>query len=166
MTGVIRAATIADTGQINHIANWYIENTVANFETEPWSIKKRTEWVARFCRTGSPYHLLVTVQDGAVVGFACNTRFKPKTGYDSSTETTVYIARGMTLGGRGEALYRALLERVGKQRFHRAYAVIALPNAPSIRLHEKLGFRLVGTLDEVGKKFGRFHDTGIYQKKL
>ncbi len=166
MTEIIRAATIGDAGSINHIANWYIENTIANFETEPWPIQKRTEWVARFCQADSPYHLLVSIQDERVVGFACNTRYKPKTGYDSSTETTVYIAPRMTLGGRGEALYRALLGRVGQQRFHRAYAVIALPNEPSIRLHEKLGFQLAGTLDEVGKKFGKFHDTGIYQKKF
>ncbi len=166
MTEIIRAATIGDAGSINHIANWYIENTIANFETRAWPVEQRSEWISQFCQAGSPYHLLVSVQDEQVVGFACNTRYKPKQGYNWSTETTVYIAHEMTSGGCGEALYRALLDRVGQQSFHRAYAVIALPNAPSIKLHEKLGFQQVGILHEVGKKFGKFHDTGIYQKKL
>ena len=166
MTGIIRAATIKDAEQINHIANWYIENTIINFDTTPWSIERRTDWVGQFCQKDSPYNILVYEQDDSVIGFTCNTLFKPKTSYDSSTETTVYIAHHIKSGGRGELLYRSLLDLIGKRHFHRAYAVITLPNTPSIKLHEKLGFRMVGMLDEVGKKFGKYHDARIYQKKF
>lgn len=166
MTGAIRAATVKDVEQINDIANWYIENTTINFDTTPWSIEKRTDWINQFCRADSPYHILVYERDENIIGFACNTLFRPKAAYNSSTETTVYIAHGIESRGRGGKLYRCLLDLVRERQFHRAYAVITLPNAPSIRLHEKLGFTSVGVFDEAGKKFGKFHNVGIYQKKF
>ncbi len=166
MDTTIRPAKISDAEQVNHIANWYIKNTVANFETAPWSVTERVAWLERFCRAGSPHRMLVSLHDDAVTGFACNTRFKPKSGYDKSTETTVYVTPGMTSKGIGEMLYRYLLEVVRQRHFHRAYAIISLPNLPSVRLHEKFGFHLIGVLDETGEKFGKFHDAGIYQKKF
>jgi L-amino acid N-acyltransferase YncA len=50
--------------------------------------------------------------------------------------------------------------------FHTALALIALPNAPSVRLHERAGFALVGTLREVGDKQDRMIDVGVYQRML
>ncbi len=39
-------------------------------------------------------------------------------------------------------------------------------NAPSIRLHEALGFRKTSTLDSVGFKFGRWVDAIVLQRPL
>ena len=167
MPGEIRAVTINDAQRINEIANWYIENSVINFDTTPWSIEKRYEWIENFIDPANPYHLLVydDIEEG-VIGFANNTDFRPKAAYSSSTETTVYIDHDIKSNGRGEMLYHSLLDKVKVEKFHRAYAVIALPNAPSIKLHEKLGFHLVCTFSEVGMKFGKYHDGTIYEKKL
>ena len=163
---VIRTSKEDDAFAINGIANWYIENTAVNFDTEAWSLEKRSEWVRSFNRSGEPWHLLVAVEDVALVGFACNTRFRPKAAYSSTTETTVYIANDSHSRGYGGALYTALIERIGKEDFHRALGVITLPNPASIALHEKMGFRQVGLFDEVGTKFGQYHTVAIYQKDL
>ena len=71
-------------------------------------------------------------------------------------------------GGRGVGteLYRALLEAVAAAGFHRAYAIVTMPNDASVALHEKLGFRQLGVLDEVGFKAGEFHSTMLLEKKL
>ena len=161
----IREATLDDAEDINRIANWYIENTAINFDIEPWPLEKRREWVTEFIQADSPYHLLVGESNG-VIGFACNTRFRPKAAYNSATETTVYIDHSIESQGRGGKLYEALLERVVKSQFHRAYAVITLPNPVSIALHERLGYTQVGVFDEIGNKFGGFHTVTIYEKKL
>ncbi len=49
------------------------------------------------------------------------------------------------------------MDLIAEQDIHRAYGFITLPNLASIDLHQRLGFRLVGKFDEVGKKFGKYH---------
>jgi phosphinothricin acetyltransferase len=49
---------------------------------------------------------------------------------------------------------------------HIALAVVAQPNPASVALHERLGFELVGTFGEVGRKFDRWIDTRWYQLRL
>ena len=44
-----------------------------------------------------------------------------------------------------------------------AVAVIALPNDASVALHESLGFRHVGTLHSVARKFDEWHDEGFWE---
>lgn len=160
----IRNATVDDTNAINEIANWYIENSAVNFDTESWSLDKRREWVVSFNQEETPYKILVGENDGEIIGFACNTRFKPKGAYNTSTESTVYIAHHVKSEGRGEKLYSALLELIAEENIHRAYAFITLPNDPSVALHERLGFKRIGVFDEIGKKFGKYHDGVMYQK--
>jgi phosphinothricin acetyltransferase len=46
------------------------------------------------------------------------------------------------------------------QGFHTAFVGIALPNDKSVGLHEAMGFSHLGTYQEVGFKFGRWHDVG------
>ncbi len=162
----IRHSLSADAQAINKIANWYIANTAVNFDTEPWSLQKRRDWIETFNTESCPYRLLVGECDGGIIGFCCNTRFRPKAAYQTSTETTVYIANGIESSGRGKLLYETLLNQVKKEAFHRAYAVITLPNPVSIRLHENLGFTLVGTFDEIGCKFDRYHNVAMYQMVL
>ena len=43
---------------------------------------------------------------------------------------------------------------------------IALPNAPSVRLHEAMGFKPVGVFPQAGHKFGRWHDVGFWTMPL
>ncbi len=162
----IRDATIEDTGALNDISNWYIENTAIHFDNEIWSLEKRRKWIESFNQPGSPYKMLVGESDGKIIGFSNNTVFRPRAAYNPSTETTVYIAHDVESRGRGGKLYAALLDLVARENFHRAYAVITLPNPASVALHQRLGFKRVGILDEVGKKFGQFHDAAMYQKKF
>lgn len=166
MQTVIRPAGTRDAAAINEIANRYIEHTTVNFDTQPWSLEKRRAWIESFNSAQAPYHLLVADSDGQIAGFCCNTRFRPKAAYDRSTETTVYVDPAMTSRGCGENLYRGLLERIAETDLHRAFAIITLPNAVSLRLHEKLGFTECGMLDEAGWKFNGYHSISIYALKL
>ena len=68
--------------------------------------------------------------------------------------------------GLGRALYARLLDRMRADGVHTVVAVIALPNAASVALHETVGFRHVGTLTEVGHKFGRWIDTAWFELRL
>ena len=81
-------------------------------------------------------------------------------------ETSVYCLDGETGRGLGRALVGALLEALTQERVHRAFALITLPNEPSERLIERMGFSLVGILPEAGRKFDQFWDVAIWQRPI
>jgi phosphinothricin acetyltransferase len=103
---------------------------------------------------------------GEVLGYAYSSVFRARAAYDTTVETTVYVDRSAHRGGMGTALYADLFARLAREDVHRAIACIALPNDPSVALHERLGFRNLGSLEEVGRKFGKYWDIGWYQKSL
>ncbi|MDJ0953795.1 MAG: GNAT family N-acetyltransferase [Acidimicrobiia bacterium] len=165
MEVAIRHAAEADLEAINAIYNSYIVGRHTSFDREPWPLAARRRWFAKYAATGR-YQVVVAVADGDVVGFASSSPFRDKAGYDTSVETTVVLeeeATGLGLGGR---LLAALLHRLVSEQIHRAYALIALPNEASIQLHERFGYRTVGTLDEVGHKLDGFHSVLIMERDM
>ncbi len=160
---MIRSATPDDAARIAAIYNHYVANTVISFEEEAVS---ESEMKARIARGLAAGPWLVAEVDGAVVGYAYAAPWSARTGYRNSVETTVYVALSHAGKGLGSELYRALIERLKSQGFHCALAVIALPNPGSVALHEKLGFRKVGELMEVGFKLGRWVNVGYWQLLL
>lgn len=81
-------------------------------------------------------------------------------------ETSVYLSPDAVGAGLGRLVYTQLLALLRVEDMHRAVAVIALPNPASVALHEALGFEVVGTFNEVGRKFDRWVDTRWYQQCL
>ena len=167
---IIRPGTIDDCRDINEIYNWYIKNTTITFDVESWDLSKRQAWLEQFLDEHSCYFLNVAEQDSITLGFAFNSHFRPKAAYDTSTEVTIYtnptLSEESRPAGLGTLLYSALFENINQTSLHRAYAAIGLPNDVSIALHQKFGFNHVGTLTEVGTKFGDRVDVAWYEKAL
>lgn len=162
----IRTAVDADLSTLVDIYNHFVENTPVTFHTQPFTAPERIAWFTSFSEDG-PYRLLVAEQDGKPVGYASSTQFKARAAYDSSVETTIYLHPDVTGQGIGRALYGELLDRlVADERLHRAYGGVALPNPASVALHERLGFRQVGTYHEVGYKFDKYWDVAWFEKNL
>jgi phosphinothricin acetyltransferase len=105
------------------------------------------------------------LDEGRVLGYAYASKWRARPGYRHAVESSVYVDHGQRGRGLGLALYRALLARL-EGRFHAIIGGIALPNAASIALHERLGFRQVACFPEVGHKFGAWVDVGYWQLTL
>ncbi len=162
----IRPARVDDVPALTALYNHYIETTPATFDLKPWTIeRRRDEWFSRYAETG-PYRLFVAQQGERIVGMSYSGPWNPKAAYDTSVETSVYCLDGETGHGLGRALVGALLEALAQERVHRAFALITLPNEPSERLIERMGFSLVGILPEAGRKFGQFWDVAIWQRAI
>jgi phosphinothricin acetyltransferase len=101
-----------------------------------------------------------------VIGYASSSRFRTKAAYDTSVETSVYLAPDAVGRGVGSLLYEKLFKALEGEDAHRAYAGIALPNPASIGLHERFGFKRAGHFTEQGRKFGRYWDVAWYEKPL
>jgi phosphinothricin acetyltransferase len=156
----VRPATEDDLPAVCAIINHYIENSFVNFRTEAQGVD---EWRDDWRRLHSRFPWLVAT-DGRVVGVAYAAPFHGRAAYQWTVEATVYVDASMQRQGVGDALYTELLTRLPQLGFHSVVAVIALPNEPSVALHERHGFVPAGRLVEAGYKLGAWHDVGFWQR--
>ena len=162
---IVRLAEPGDLEAVNEIYNAYVETTSVTFDTKAWTLEERRQWFERFGPNGR-CRLLVAERGGLVLGYAGTIPFRPKAAYETSVETTIYLRDDARGGGLGVRLYEALFDSLEGEDIHRLLAGITLPNPASIRLHEGMGFRLVGTFSEVGRKLGRYWDVAWYERAL
>lgn len=161
----MRPATESDLEAINEIYNHYVTETHVTFDIDPVTMEARREWFEHYDDHGS-HRLLVAVADEAVIGYATSSRFRPKPGYSTSVETSVYLAPDAVGRGAGSRLYEELFRSIEGEDLHRALAGIALPNPASIALHERFGFKRVALFTEQGRKFDRYWDVAWFEKPL
>ena len=162
---IIRPASLADLPALTEIYNYYVQNSDATFDIEPFMPEQRCGWF-RDHSDSHRYRTLVAEQNGGkILGYAASGRFRSKEGYQTTVEVTVYCSPGATGKGIGAALYRELFRVLAGEDVHRAVAGIAQPNPASNALHERFGFTRVGTFTQVGRKFGRYIDV-LWMEKV
>jgi phosphinothricin acetyltransferase len=161
----IRAANKGDAPRLTEIYNHYVIHTPVTFDVDPYTVERRAAWFEQFGPRGR-YRLLVAEDDSGVTGYAGTTRFRPKSAYETTVETTVYCAPGAVGKGIGGALYSALLEALAGEDIHRVVAGYVLPNPASAALHARLRFQPVGVFRENGRKFGRYWDVAWVDRLL
>lgn len=156
----IRNVKPEDAAQIAEIYNYYIQNTHQTFETEPLSADEMRERIAEITED---YPYVVAEEDGEIFGYALATQFKMRQAYEYSAEVSIYVKAESKQKGIGTQLYDRLFEELRHTDIHAIIAGISLPNDPSIRFHEKLGFEKVAHFREVGYKLGRWVDVGYWE---
>ncbi|MGV9889803.1 N-acetyltransferase family protein [Streptomyces sp. NPDC003395] len=163
----VRPGVEADLEALTDLYNHYVRETPITFDTAVFTPEERRPWLLSHPEDG-PYRLKVAADADTqeILGYATSSPYRAKPAYSTSVETTVYVAPGAGGRGVGTLLYEALFAALAGEDLHRAYAGIAQPNEPSVRLHERFGFRHVGTYREVGRKFGRWWDVAWYEKEL
>jgi phosphinothricin acetyltransferase len=163
----VRPGVEGDLEALTALYNHYVSETTITFDTAIFTPEERRPWLLSHPEDG-PHRLMVATEPDTqeVLGYATSSPFRMKPAYATSVETTVYVAPGTGRRGVGTLLYTALFEALSGEDVHRAYAGIVPPNEASTRLHERFGFRHVGTYREVGRKFGRYLDVAWYEKPL
>lgn len=167
---IIRPARSEDFTAIAAITNHYITTTSIHFGYEPVTVDElRSAWKHSVER----YPWLVAEQavpgdpgQGPVVGYAKAGLWRERAAYAWTTEVGLYVAVDARGHGVGTGLYDELLRELELRGFRSAVAGITLPNAGSVRLHEKFGFVRVGTFEDAGWKLGAWHAVEWWQKRL
>jgi phosphinothricin acetyltransferase len=162
---IIRPIEDRDLPALLAIYNHYVLNTPITFDIEPKTLDNRRQWFAGFARSGR-FRCFVAERKGQAVGWAASGRFKERAAYDTSVELGIYLAPDAHRQGLGRCLYQTLIDALQGEDVHRLYGGITLPNAASVALHEAMGFRRIGVQNEVGRKFGKFWDVGLYERLL
>ena len=160
----VRTAGPHDASAIARIYNHYIAESVSTFEVDAVSADDMRGRIEELQSKSMPW--LVAERDANFVGYAYAGFWHARPAYRFSTEVTVYLDQAATGHGIGSALYERLLEIVRDAGFHVAIGGISLPNAASVALHEKLGFKQVAHYEQTGFKFDRWIDVGYWQRFL
>lgn len=162
----IRNAAAADVPALAAIYAEAVLHGTASYELVPPPADEMRARFRKIVGDGYPY---IVAQDtgGAVLGYAYASAFRARSAYRWSVEDSVYLAPQAQGRGIGLALLLDLIDRCREAGFRQMVAVIGgSDHRPSIRIHEKAGFRPVGVWQGSGFKFGRWVDTVLMQLPL
>jgi phosphinothricin acetyltransferase len=160
---LLRRATLADLPAITDIYNEAVCATTATFDTEPKRAEDRVQW---FNDHDDTHPIFVAELDGRVVGWSSLSRWSERRAYDLTAESSSYVTAQCRGKGIGRMLKEAMIEEARRLGLHTLIARIVEGNDESLHLNESLGFVHIGTMKEVGLKFGRFLDVHLFQKML
>ena len=162
---LLRDALIDDFVAIAAIYAYHVRTGAGSFEEEPPSLDVMIDRWGAVTNRNLPW--LVAEVDGAVAGYAYARPYHERSAYRFTLEDAVYVAAGAARSGLGRALLSGVIDRCAAQGYRQMIAVIGdSANTGSISLHAALGFRHVGTLRDVGVKFGRSLDCVLMQREL
>jgi len=181
----IRPATDADMDAVAAIYAHHVLHGRASFETDPPSTAEMRRRRAEVVAKGLPYFVAVqpvserpwdgeaeaeqpeSDQAGAILGYAYAGPYRPRAAYANTVENSVYLRPDAVGRGIGRRLLTALVAACEQCGLRQMVAVVGdSANEASIRLHEKLGFRRVGVLRDVGHKHGVWLDSVLLQRSL
>ncbi len=162
MTYEIRAATQDDLPAIVGIYNWAVNQTFATIDSEPLDVEEAQSWWQHHAGRNV---VLVAVEDGGVIGWARLLPWKQR-GFDV-VEDLVYVDPVHQGRGIARALLGRLIEEAARHDgWQTIVATIATDNRPGLRLHEGLGFEVVGTIRNGAYKFDRWMDITLVQRPI
>ncbi|MHB8680741.1 MAG: GNAT family N-acetyltransferase [Acidimicrobiales bacterium] len=159
----VRLARATDAEAIRAIYNAEVSGSTVTFDIVPRTGAEQLAWIEEHQGT---HPAVVAVAEGTVVGFGSLSPFRDRAAYATTVEDSVYVDAAWRHRGVGRLLLARLVELGRQQGFHAVIARISGDNEPSIKLHERQGFVLVGVEREVGRKFGRWIDVTILQRML
>ena len=161
---MIRLATTLDAADIAAIWNPVIRDSIATFNAQEHSTEAISQMVSERAATG--HATFVALLHNKVAGFATYSQFRGGVGYKHTAEHTVIVAPRAAGTGLGRGLMEALCAHAAGAGIHSLWAGISGENTNGVAFHERLGFVHVATLPEVGRKFDRWFDLILMQKRL
>ena len=157
----IRPAVFADIDTILEIVNHEILHSTSNYDYEPHDFETQKLWFEGKLEKNLP--VIVAEFENGAIGFASYGPFRQKIGYQFTVEHSVYVAQEFIGKGVGKLLLAELIRLAKEQGYHLMIGAIDADNSGSIAFHEKFGFKVVGTIREVGYKFDRWLDLVLMQ---
>ena len=155
-----RRATAADSAAIAGIYNQGIEDRIATFETRLRSASDVEKWFDGI------HPVVVVEQDGAIVGFASTSTYRPRECYAGIAECSVYVSRDARGRGVGAVAMEALYDAARSAGFHKLVSRVFPENERSLKMLDRLGWRRVGIYERHGKLDGAWRDVVIVEKRL
>lgn len=164
----LRLATPADAAELLKIYAPFVESADRNlsdvsFEYEVPSVE---EFAGRIRDISSAYPYLVCEHEGRLIGYAYAHPYIQRAAYQWGAEVTIYLAPEGQGVGLGRRLYAALEALLQKQGVVVLYSCITASNEHSVKMHEALGYKIIGTFNNTGFKHGHWLDMVWMEKRI
>jgi phosphinothricin acetyltransferase len=147
------------------ILNDAIVNSTALYDYKPRDAQSMVTWF-NTKRAGNFPVIGVEDAQGTLLAFGSYGTFRAFPAFKYTVEHSVYVHKDHRGKGLGRVIMEAIADAARENGVHALMGAIDATNPGSIALHERLGFKHVGTLPEVGFKFGRWLDLAFYQLLL
>ena len=164
----VRPATAEDAEQLLEIYTPFViseDCSVSNVSFE-LTAPSLAEFRQRIVDISSKYPYLVGEKDGQILGYVYCHPYRERLAYQWSVEVTIYLAPAGQGKGLGRLLYETMEKLLCLQGVTMAYSCITVGNDHSIKMHEAVGYRLIGTFSKSGCKNGQWLDTVWLEKQL
>ena len=160
---LLRLARPDDAEATRRIYNAEVTGSTVTFDLVPRSVDEQLAWIDE--RSGA-MAVVVAELDGEIAGFSALSPYRSRPAYATTVEDSVYVDERFRGRGVGRALLGEICQIAATRGFHTVMARVVGGHTASIGLHESLGFSIVGTEREVGRKFGKWLDVVLLQKML
>lgn len=159
----VRIATPLDAENILEIYAPYVLSHATTFEIHVPTIE---DFRQRISQILLKFPWIVCYINNSLAGYTYASPFKEREAYQWSAECSVYLSHAFMNKGIGRVLYKTLFPILKHQGIRNVFAGITLPNDPSVRLHEKLGFKSIAVYENIGYKLGHWHNVGWWKLQL
>jgi phosphinothricin acetyltransferase len=160
---LLRRAVESDSEAMRLVYNTEVLTSTATLDLVARSPSGQAAWMSGHAGV---YPVLVVDAEGEVAGFSSLSAYRPRPGYATAVEDSVYVAERFRGGGVGRLLLTGAVEAARSHGFHSVIGRICTEQTASIALHEACGFEIIGVEREVGRKFGRWLDVALAQRML
>jgi L-amino acid N-acyltransferase len=160
----VRRAVESDLSGIFAIYDDEVLYGTATFDEQPYSPERRRQWLQE--HSAEQYPALVADAGEGVLAWASLSAWSARTAYARTAEVTVYVHRHCLREGLGRRMLQELIVHARAVGLHVLLSRICSESQASLELHRELGFRHVGTLRNVGKKFGRLLSVELFELEL
>jgi phosphinothricin acetyltransferase len=153
---VIRDLRADDWPEVAAIYHDGMRDGLATFETE---VPSPERWLAEYSLR------LVAELDERVIGWAALGPASSRWAYRGVAESSVYVARDHHGRGVGRALMERLIQKSERAGIWTIQTSIFPENEASLKLHQRVGFRVVGVRKSIAKRDGLWRDTVLLERR-
>ena len=164
----VRAAAPEDAEQLLEIYTPFViseDSSLSNVSFE-LAAPDVEEFRQRIQDISKQFPYLVGEVNGQILGYVYCHPYRERLAYQWAVEVTIYLAPAGQGKGLGRLLYETMEKLLCLQGVTMAYSCITVGNDHSIKMHEALGYRLIGTFTNSGYKNGQWLDTAWLEKQL
>ncbi len=155
---IIRPMLPTEWEAVKHIYEAGIATGLATFET------KAPEWLD-WDKGHLPFARLVALVDEKVAGWAALSAVSNRCVYGGVAENSVYIGSEFRKMGVGKVLLQELIKESEANGIWTLQAGTFTDNVASVKLHEAMGFRIVGYREKIGQLHGVWKDNYILERR-
>ena len=154
----IRSLQLEDLESILEIFEEGILTGNATFETSPPS---KIEWDNQHLQAGR----LVARLNDKILGWAALSPISDRCVYSGVCDVSIYVKQSERGKGIGKKLLSALITESEKEGYWTLQSRIFPDNHVSLSIHNKLGFKIVGKRERIGKMNGIWRDILLLERR-